>query len=329
MRKIETNFWKDTLPKYFLLIITVAIAVLFGVLEPKFFSTKNIMDMLRTTSVVGCLSCGTMLLLQTGDTNFAVGSMATMAAAVYGNLLAGKNFNSLTLAFLITLAVMTVLSLGTSFLVLKAGIPTFICTLALRTVLDGVVKLLNNNTDLFSSNWPASYATIGQSFVFGVIPLPIVIYFGIALVTFIFMEFVPLGRRMFAAGANGTCARQVGIDVKKMKLLGFILCGFMCCCAGVLLTSIRNNVSVTMGQDLQMPALAAGMLGATFLKPGKYNVPGTFIAAFLMVMIQNGVLTAGGAFYTKYVVQGALLLVSVAIISFIREDGVPKVSFSQ
>ena len=74
-----------------------------------------------------------------------------------------------------------------------------------------------------------------------------------------------------------------------------------------------------------LPAIAVTMLSATFLQIGKYNVPGCVLASILMIVIQNGVVSAGYPIYVKDIVQGILLTISVAIIAIIKEDGLPSV----
>ena len=104
-------------------------------------------------------------------------------------------------------------------------------------------------------------------------------------------------------------------------MISSVLCGF----AGMIAASYNNSVSLTMGAELMLPAIAATMLSATFLQIGKYNVPGTVLAAILMIVIQNGVISAGYPIYVKDIVQGILLTVAVAAIAIIKEDGLPSV----
>ena len=104
-----------------------------------------------------------------------------------------------------------------------------------------------------------------------------------------------------------------------MRVWAFVISSVLCGFAGMLAASYNNSVSLTMGAELMLPAIAATMLSATFLQIGKYNVPGTVLAAILMIVIQNGVISAGYPIYVKDIVQGILLTVAVAAIAIIKK----------
>lgn len=316
-----------TLPRYILLFACVLIFFTFGLLERKFFNITNIMDILRTASIIGLLSISAMMVLPTGEVNFSIGAQATFAAAVYGRLMALGSIHW-AVCFLITVACMSLIGALTAYIVVKLRVRAFICTMALSTIMYGVVKFFTNNTYFFSSNWSADFIMLGQTRLGGVIPMPLVVFAAIALLVFGFTEHTRTGRHLHATGANITAARQVGIDVEKMKFLAYILCSVFIAVAGILQASISNSVSPDLGREYQMPAIASAMLGATFWKIGKFNVPGTVVAAILMTTIQNGVITAGGAYYIKDIIQGVLLVFAVGCIAVIREEGLPKVSFA-
>ena len=96
---------------------------------------------------------------------------------------------------------------------------------------------------------------------------------------------------------------------------------------GIILGSYSYSVSLTVGQDYQMPAIVAVMLGATFLTPGKYNIIGTVIGAILFTCIQNGIIGMGAPFYIRDAVQGLVLMLAIGTISLTREGGLSKVTF--
>jgi ribose/xylose/arabinose/galactoside ABC-type transport system permease subunit len=164
-----------------------------------------------------------------------------------------------------------------------------------------------------------------QHKVAGVIPLPVVLFLILAVLMHVLYEKTRFGRHLYAVGSNSTAANNVGISVPSMKIWAFAISGAYCGLAGIIGASYNNSISLTMGSELLMPAIAATMLSATFLKLGKYNIPGTVLAAVLMTVIQNGVVSAGYPIYVKDIVQGLLLTIAVAIIALIKEDGLPSV----
>ena len=114
-------------------------------------------------------------------------------------------------------------------------------------------------------------------------------------------------------------AAHVGINVKRTKMLGFIMCATLCGFAGVLQSSTINSTSATLGAETLMGAMSSMMLGATFLKPGVFNTLGAVVGALLLAIIQNGLIMIGATFYARDIVQGAILILAVGIIALIRK----------
>lgn len=317
----------QNLLKYFLLITLVLVSAIFGILEPAFYNLNNIMDILRTASVIGIMALGCMIVMSTGELNWCMGAQFTMAAGIMGRIMAKAPSGMYVPAILIALLLTVLTGLLTGFFVIKVGVPSFIASLAMETVMTGVNKLLCDGGTYFAPTWGSYFTAVGRGFLFDVIPLPVIVMLVLSIVCHFFYEKTPIGRHLCAVGANETASKQVGLNTGKLKYLAFALSALLCGVAGIIQSSISMNVALSAGSELLMPALCTTMLGATFLKPGKYNVPGTAVAAILMILIQNGVVSAGGSFYVKNLIQGAICIVAVGIVAMVRTEGLPKVSF--
>jgi len=315
---------KENAPRFFLLIAFIVITLVFQIMQPNFLNITNVMNLLAHSSIIGILACGNMILMAAGEMSFSVGAQCTVAGALFGWVLAKESSNSILLALVFAMVIAAMIGLVLAFFTVKLKVPTFVCTLAMGTVLDGFTQILTGGSTLHSSNWPPML-TIMQKKIGGVFPLPIIVFLIIAVITHIIYEKTKPGRHLYAVGSNPTAANNVGISVPKVKVWAFAISGTFCGIAGVTAVSYNNSVSLTLGGEYLMPAIAATMLSATFLKLGKYNVPGTVLAAVLMIVIQNGVVNAGYPIYVKDIVQGILLTVAVAIIVLIKEDGLPSV----
>jgi ribose/xylose/arabinose/galactoside ABC-type transport system permease subunit len=86
-----------------------------------------------------------------------------------------------------------------------------------------------------------------------------------------------------------------------------------------------KSVTPEMGGGNLLPAISTVMLGATFLRPGVFNILGTAIGALLLAIISNGLTMIGASFFMKDVIQGIILLCSVGVIALIRKGGLPSV----
>lgn len=315
----------QTLTKYFLLIAILFVTVIFGICSENFFSLENIMTIFKSSCVVALLSLGSMIVMNAGDINFAVGAQMTLASAVIGRVLASQGFDNYWLAVLLAIGVSLISGLLCAVLVIKIQVPAFIATIGVQTLLDAFTRLLTNGTNLFSNEWPETFTMIGSAKV-GVIPLPLIISVIIAAFLYFMMEKTRFGRIFFSVGRNRTAARQIGVNVNRYRCYAYLLCALLAAIAGVMQTSIANKVDITTGSGYLLSAISSGVLGATFLTPGKYNVPGTFIAAMINVIVRIGVVSMGASNYAADLVQGVILLIAVAMIALVREDGLPAVS---
>ena len=315
---------KEQISRVFLLIALIIIAVIFQLIQPRFLMLGNVMNLLATSSIIGVLALGNMVLMSAGEMSFSIGAQCTMIGAVFGKFLASQISNNLLIAFFVGIVAFVIVGLFLSFFTVKLGVPTFVCTLAMATILDGCSQLLNNGTTLYSKEWPDNF-NLMQYKIGGILPIAVIVFLGIAIVIHVVYEKTRFGRHLYAVGSNPTAANNVGISVPGMRVCAFVISSVLCGFAGMIAASYNNSVSLTMGAELMLPAIAATMLSATFLQIGKYNVPGTVLAAILMIVIQNGVISAGYPIYVKDIVQGILLTVAVAAIAIIKEDGLPSV----
>lgn len=315
------------LTKFFLLFALIMVIAVFGILNPNFLTTYNLMNILKTASIVGLISIAAMVNLNSGALNFCLGTQSTLTAAIMGVLL-DRYIDNYILAVLAGFIACMLIGCIISYFVIILKVPTFIATLSFSTILSAVIKGLTGGSEMFSTNWPKAYTYIGKTKVFDVIPLPIIIFFVLGGICWFMMERTRLGRLLYASGASNTTAKQIGISIGKMQFIAFMIGSFLLATAGVVQTSVLNNVNPTMGNELLLPSISAAMLGATFLTPGKYNVPGTLTAAFLTTTIKLGVASIGAGSFVSDIVQGIILVIAVGIIAFVRKEGLPKVSLA-
>ncbi|MBC5744487.1 ABC transporter permease [Lachnospiraceae bacterium MD308] len=315
---------KEQLSRVFLLIALIIIAGIFQVVQPRFLMINNVMNLLAASSIIGVLALGNMILMSAGEMSFSIGAQCTVIGAIFGRFLASETSNNLFLAFVLSVTASAAIGLFLAFCTVKIGVPTFVCTLAVATVIDGCTQLLNDGTTLYSKFWPSGF-NLMQMKAGNLVPMAVIVFICLAVITHIVYEKTRFGRHMYAIGSNPTAANNSGISVTGMRIFAFVISSVFFGFAGMLAASYNNSVSLTMGSELMLPAIAATMLSATFLQIGKYNVPGTVLAAVLMIVIQNGVISAGYPIYVKDIVQGALLTVAVAAIAIIKEDGLPSV----
>lgn len=310
--------------KYFLLIADALLIILFGILRPGFLGIHNLLDILSTAALVGTMGLGASIVMMVGEMNFGVGAEATLTAAMLGWMLGKEKISIYIVGVLIALLIIALMGVIDSCFGVVIGVPAFIATLAISKINDGLVNLLTEGKTMLYGNWPAAFKWLGGGYI-GPIPVMAVVFVIIAFLLWFLMDKTRLGSHIQAVGTNADCCRQVGINVMKVKIIAFILCSLVCGFAGIMASSKTCNVMNTLGSGMMMNAMAAAMLGATFLRPGRYNVQGTVVAALLTAIISNGIAFCAYPDYIQKIVNGVILLIAVGYIAMTREEGLPSV----
>lgn len=317
---------KINIGNYTLLLATIVIGLFMGMKNNQFFQLSNMLEILKTASIVGLMSLGVLFPSATGEIDFSIGAQLSLAAVVVGRLMdAGFAGNNYLVCALIAIAASALMGFVNSVLIVRIKMPSFVATYGLAMTVEGILIYFTNNTYYFSSNWTPAFTAIGHNTLAG-IPIAAIIFVVLGFIVWIFVDRTRTGRYIFAVGSNANACNNVGIRITKEKTIAFVLCGVLCGIAGIINSSIAGNVTATMGSDNLMNAMAALYLGATFWKPGVFNVPGCFIAAVLMAVISNGLVMIGASFFMRNVILGAILIIAVGIIAVIRKEALPEVA---
>ena len=304
------------LQKYALLFAAILLCVIFGAITPTFWEVGNIMNIL-SSSVILCIGAlGLSLVMITGEIDFACGSELAAAACITAVLAkAGVNY-----LIAVCIAILFCACVGTvnGFLHTKIGIPGFIATMGVSFVVDGFNKMITGSTRIFSSQWGEIFVFIGQKKVAGFIPVSVILLIILAGGVLVYTEGMTNGRKLYAVGSNSDACRYVGIDARKEKMKAFIISAVLCGVAGVVNASQINAATPYLGTSTLVNLLTMLMLGATFYRPGAFNVPGTIVGALIVNIINNGMVLIGAKTWQQYTVQGGVMLLAVTMITILN-----------
>lgn len=308
----------EFLGKYWLVFVTIGVAVVFGICEPSFFQPTNMLNILSLSCLTGLAGIGVTCIMAVGETDFSTGVQVTMGAMLMAVILDKQWITNYYVVFVLTLVIMALYGMFNAFLHIKVGIPSFIATLASSNLMQGLVKwAMGNNTLYNSSRWPEEYNILGQGYLFGVIPNTVIILVIVAAIMLIYTERTVSGKYIYAVGVNSEACKYMGINQNKQKLKGFVICSVLCGLTGIVQGSMINGASPTLGDPMLLNSLAVLMLGA-IMRKGVFNVPGTIVGAILMAIITNGLTMLGADSATKDMVQGGVLLLAVTVVAVIR-----------
>ena len=302
------------LPVYGLVILTVLLILLFSILLPNTFPTLlNLRSIISDKAIIALLSLAAMIPMASGRIDLTVG---------YGIVLWHILAISLQTMFGIPwpLAVMIVLLLGAAtgflngLLVEVARIDSFIATLGTGTVLYALALWHTGGRQVVGV-LPNGFYALNGTMVFG-LPITGLSVLAIAVALWIILEYLPIGRYVYAIGANPKAAALNGIPVRRFVIGAFVSSGFLTALTGVLLASKLRIGQASVGLEYLLPALVGAFLGSTTIKPGRVNVWGTMTGVIILAVGISGIQQFGGSFFVEPLFNGVTLLVAIGIAGY-------------
>jgi ribose transport system permease protein len=301
-------------PTYGLVILMVGLIVLFSILLPNTFPTVlNLRSILSDKAIIALLALAAMIPMVAGRIDLTVGY-----AIVLWHILA---ISLQTLyGFPWPVAVAVVLILGVvigalnGLLVEVARIDSFIATLGTGTVLYSLALWHTGGRQMVGT-LPDAFLALNGTFVFG---LPITAYYvlAITLALWVVLEYTPMGRYLYAIGANQRAAELNGIPTRKFVIGAFVASGVLTALAGVLLASKLRIGQASVGLEFLLPALVGAFLGSTTIKPGRVNVWGTVVGVAILAVGISGIQQFGGSFWVEPMFNGTTLLIAIGIAGY-------------
>jgi ribose transport system permease protein len=293
-------------------IVLLALIVIFSLLRPETVpTTENLTTILSTQSILVILALGTLVPLVAGDFDLSIGSV--MGFAAMESALLTAHGMAIPLAIAITIASGAVIGLCNGLVVEKIGVSAFIATLAVGSIMVGATTWISGGTIV--NGVPEAMVSLGRTKVFGV-QLPI-LYMAVAVLFFYYaLEQTPVGRYTYAVGGGRVAARLSGINTGGLRILAFTVSATTAALAGTVNTAVVGSASAEFGASYLLPAFAGCFLGATTIRPGRFNVLGTVVAIFLLAVGIAGLQQLSAPFWITPVFNGAALLIAVGLAAW-------------
>src|SRR6185436_2326279 len=202
----------------------------------------------------------------------------------------------------------TLCGAANGWVVARGRIAPFVVTLGMMTAARGLALLIRGGKPV--SNLSTSFTRIGGGDIFSV-PVPIVIFAVVALLSHVFLKNTRLGRYVYAVGGNQNAALASGVNVRNIKTLAYTICGAFAGLAGVVLASRITTGQPNAGIGYELDAIAAVVIGGTSLNGGVGGVGGTILGALLIGVINNGLDLLNVSSYYQQIVKGLIIVSAV------------------
>lgn len=294
--------------------LLVVFAVVFGAfaawLPQKFPTSGNVQDILTSQPPGIFIAYAAMLVLVVGEFDLSIGATLGMSQYLVLKLITHYGL-SWQAAIVATLAVGAAIGAANAILVVGLGINSFIATIGIATILEGLIQWISSGNEPLYGGAPTGFTSLAQTKHLVVLP----VYYALAasIVLWFVLEFTVIGRQMRATGANRPAARLSGIHTGRARVTAFVAAGVLSAIAGILVTAQVGAADASSGPAYLLPAYAAAFLGATAIRPGFFNVWGTLIAIFLVAIGITGLQLKGAESWVTPVFNGGVLLLAVAV----------------
>jgi ribose/xylose/arabinose/galactoside ABC-type transport system permease subunit len=296
-----------------IILVLMVVALTFS--AQGFATLGNLLNVLRTVSMLGIIAFGMTAVIVSGDIDLSVGSGVALAGCIIA-WFAGAFSARLGPVAAVVLGAGMAISVGvmlgytTGLIRHWFNVPTFITTLALFAALRGVANLITGGFPL--ATFPGWFDFFGGGYLF-FIPFPVYIFATTFAGMFFIMNYTRFGRAVYAVGGNMEAARLSGIDIWGVKAATLAITGGLTAVSGILIASLIGSGTGTTATGMELDVIAATIIGGTSLFGGKGRVSGTLIGVLFLGCISNGMTLLDVNEYWQYVARGAIILGAVLI----------------
>jgi ribose transport system permease protein len=279
--------WIKRIPPVYIIFLVIFITL--GYLNPVGYqSMKGIMTYLRPASPLAVLAIGEMFVLALGGFDLSIGAIVTFCVIASSKFLANNPANALP-DILILLAIGVLIGLINGFVVSFLKVPSFITTLGMMMVVRGAALYYVGGAPkgYLTDNW----RMFGRNYIMNVpffekIPYAFIILIILGAIAYIFFHRMNFGRQILAIGDNMRAAGLSGVKLKFVRMMTFVFCSVFAVLGGIMVGG-TGGVNVTVGEGMELNAIAACVIGGVMLGGGKANVINVIFGAFALQAIVN------------------------------------------
>lgn len=297
------------------LAATIGLFIVLSLLRPDtFFTQANVIRVAQQISLLTIIAVGMTFVFISGEIDLSVGSMYGLLSIGLSVLLVNHGWSP-AVAFPVCLLGGLLIGFINGFITTTFAIPSFIVTLGMLAILRGVV-LTWVSTPPFgrAGGW---FDSLMGGELLGV-PAQVFWMLGVVIIASWVLAKTKFGYHVYATGSNPVAAANAGINVKRTKILCFMILGFTTALASAIIIGWLHGVSRTHGQGYELNVIAAVIIGGTNLFGGAGSVFGTFLGACIIGMISNGLVLLGVNQEVEQIVKGSIIIGAVMLDTWIR-----------
>ncbi len=294
----------------------IGIFILFSILSSEFISWENLLSTFTMAAELGLVAIGITMLMISGEFDLSVGSTFAVVPMVLA-LSINNGINPL-LGFILGITLGAFIGYLNGIITLKTGIPSFITTLGSMMFFRGILLAITGGFPITLLEHIPFLKYFGGTCI-GDLRYSGIWFILFSIIFAFILERTQFGNWTFATGGNLVASKALGINTDRVKLINFIICSLMAGFAGITTFSRFKIIDPTLGQGMELEAIASAVIGGTFLSGGYGSIIGTFLGAFMIGMIRSGLVLAGAPAYWYRAFIGVILVIAAIINIKIRK----------
>lgn len=300
--------------EFILFILIVFEVIVFSNLTPYFLNTSNLFDTTFNFSEKAILALPMIFIILCGDIDISVASIIALSSFSMGY--ASMHGAGAGMLVLIGLLVGLAAGMFNGLFVAGFGIPSIAVTLATQSIFRGISQAVLE--DHAYTKYPAGLAYFGQGYVGNtMLPFEFLLFLVLAIIVGFVLHKTTYGRKLYAIGNNATAAQFSGIQVKRIRMINFMLNGLFAGIAAVLLTSRIGSTRPNIALGYELEAITLVVLGGVSITGGKGNIFGVVLAVLLLGYLKFGMALLNLSAKVMIITTGTLLIIAVLIPEFI------------
>jgi ribose transport system permease protein len=294
-------------PSAGIFVVMVVLIIVFQIANHNFLSPVNIATMFRALSYTGIIAVGMALCLISGVIDLSVGSTAAFASVLFGLALKDWSFG-LIWAISLALFIGLLIGLVNSFIILRLKVTPFIATISMMFIVRGLANWASNGYTVYPL--PEGILTFGEAKPLGV-SWTFCIFLVIIVLAELMLKSSLLGLLLRAVGSDREVAKRTEVPVNKVNTFGLALISVLAAGAGILIATMSNAGSPTVGSGWEFSAITACAIGGVSLFGYHGDMFGLFCGLAVIQIINNGIVMVGVNPYLQNVVIGIILLAAM------------------
>jgi len=313
---LKRNIRPEQVREFSLLALIVVAILIFGSLIDGYYTFRTFNRIASSVAIITVVAVGQTLVVLTRNIDLSVGSIVGFTAYFIGTWIGHDRDINPGLAVLASIAVGAGLGVFNGLLVAFGRVPAVVATLGTLAIYRGVLVDLSGAKTVTTDSLPQWLIDLPN---FNVLPfgdLDVRALFAIALVIVVTFQvgagYLSFARRFYAIGSNPEAAQLIGLPMRGVVFLAFVVCGALAGLGGFMFLARFGNITVEAGRGLELSVVAAVVVGGVNIFGGSGTVVGAMLGAVLIGTLEQSLFRLGISEFWLSAVLGLLILLAVA-----------------